>query len=118
MVTTRSGGGTVTLALAVLAYTPSSTDTVETLATLLSVVQGATLDGVISVVLAGGSGGTEQLTIYIGQLGTANTKIVSPDKNGNVVFSMKVSVAKGTQPISVSLGSNGEIRTLGTIAVR
>ena len=82
------------------------------------VQQGAALDGTLSVRVAGGAAGTEPLTLYVGPLGSAQTTALSPDVNGNFRFSLKVSSAKGTVPISFSLGKNGSIQTLGTITVR
>ena len=83
-----------------------------------AVVQSTAYDGMFNVKLVGGAPGTEPLTLYFGNLGTAQTLAISPDKNGNFYFSLKVSVARGTQAISFSLGKNGEIRTLGTVTVR
>lgn len=83
-----------------------------------SVIQGAALDGTLSIRLAGGAAGTEPLTLYVGSLGVAQTVTVSPNKSGNIVFTLKVSQAKGTVPMSFSLGKNGAIQTLGTITVR
>ena len=82
-----------------------------------SVVQGTALDGTLSVRVAGGSPGSEPLTLYVGPLGTAQAVTLSPDINGNFKFSLKVTGAKGTVPMSFSLGKNG-IQTLGTITVR
>jgi cytoskeletal protein RodZ len=82
------------------------------------VLQGAALDGVLSLRVTGGAPGSEQLTLYVGPLGTAQTVTLSPDLNGNFRFSLKVSSAKGTVPMNFSLGKNGAIQTLGTIVVR
>lgn len=83
-----------------------------------AVTQGTAYDGTLTVKLAGGASGTEPLTLYFGQLGTAQTLTLTPDRNGNFFFSLKIQVPKGTQPVSFSLGKNGEIRTLGTVIVR
>jgi hypothetical protein len=83
-----------------------------------AVNQGAQLDGVISVIVNGGAGGTEPLTLYIGPLGTAQTAKLVPDRNGNIAFSIRVSAPKGAGQLSFSLGANGELRILGPITVR
>jgi hypothetical protein len=83
-----------------------------------AVNQGATLDGVISVNVAGGAGGTEPLTLYIGPLGTAQSAKFVPDRNGNIAFAIRVSAPKGPGQLSFSLGANGELRILGAITVR
>jgi hypothetical protein len=83
-----------------------------------AVNQGAQLDGVISVIVNGGAGGTEPLTLYIGPLGTAQQAKLIPDRNGNIPFSIRVSAPKGSGQLSFSLGANGELRILGPISVR
>jgi hypothetical protein len=82
------------------------------------VIQGAALDGVLSLRVASGAPGSEQLTLYVGPLGSAQTVTLSPDVSGNFRFSLKVSSARGTVPMNFSLGKNGAIQTLGTIVVR
>lgn len=81
------------------------------------VPQNTALDGNLSIVLSSGAGYTDQVTIYIGQLGVAGTLTFNPDQSGNLFFSIKASTPKGSQPLSFSL-RGGEIRTLGTITVR
>ena len=83
-----------------------------------SVPQNTALDGNLTIVGSSGAAYTDQVTIYIGQLGVAGTLTFNPDSNGNLFFSIKASTPKGGQPLSVSLGRNGEIRALGTITVR
>ena len=82
------------------------------------VIQGAALDGVLSLRVAGGAPGSEQLTIYVGPLGSAQTATLTPDRNGNFTLSLKVTAPKGAQPMNFSVGKNGTIQTLGTITVR
>jgi hypothetical protein len=83
-----------------------------------SVIQNTAYDGTLSLRTSNGSPGSEPITLYFGQLGTAQTLTLNPDRNGNYFFSLKVSIPRGTQSISVSVGKNGEIRTLGTVTVR
>jgi hypothetical protein len=83
-----------------------------------TVTQGAVLDGVVSVRTPNGSAATEPITVYVGPLGTAQTLTLTPDRNGNYVFSLRISLPKGSAPISVQVGSKGELRTLGSITVR
>lgn len=80
--------------------------------------QGAVMDGVISVQVAGGFAGTEPLTLYIGPLGSAQSAKLIPDRNGNFAFSIRVSAPKGAGQLTFSLGTNGELRLLGPITVR
>jgi hypothetical protein len=82
------------------------------------VIQGAALDGVLSIRTANGAPGSEQVTLYVGPLGSAQNVTLTPDRNGNFTFSLKVTAAKGVQPMNFSVGKNGSIQTLGTITVR
>jgi hypothetical protein len=82
------------------------------------VQQGAVLQGALSVRVAGAYAGTEPLTLYVGPLGSSQAVTLSPDRNGDFIFSLRVTSARGTVPITFSLGTNGELRALGTIAVR
>jgi hypothetical protein len=81
------------------------------------VIQGAALDGTLSIRVANGAPGSEQVTLYVGPLGSAQNVTLSPDKNGNFTFSLKVTAAKGTTQMNFSVGKNGTIQTLGPIVV-
>ena len=74
--------------------------------------------GSFSLRTPNGAPGSEPINLYFGTLGAAQTLTLNPDQNGNYYFNLKVEVPVGTQPISVSVGKNGEIRTLGTVVVR
>lgn len=74
--------------------------------------------GSLSLRTPNGAPGSEPINLYFGQLGNAQTLTLSPDPSGNYYFNLKVEVPSGTQPISISVGKNGEIRTLGTVVVR
>jgi hypothetical protein len=80
--------------------------------------QGSVYSGVVSLRTPNGAPGSEQINFYFGPLGTAQGLTLNPDRNGNYTFALKVEIARGNAPISVQVGRNGELRTLGTVTVR
>jgi hypothetical protein len=83
-----------------------------------AVNQGGTIDGVVSVQVAGGFAGTEPITLYFGPLGQSQTVKLVLDRNGNKAFQLRVTAPKGAGQLAFSLGSAGELRILGAFTVR
>lgn len=122
------GGGPVVTA----APTPAPTPTTIRLSVRLpdgsqifysgpsGVAQGAEFSGIFSALLASGQGSNRTMTIYLGEPGNPQSVRVTanPDANGNYVVTIRASVPKGDQRLSVIYGITPGIHTLGTIAVR
>jgi hypothetical protein len=83
-----------------------------------AVLQGTAFDATFRAVDAKGVPAHDNLTMYFGQLGTAQTVAISGDANGVYTTSIRVNVPKGDQMLSIRFGNTGELRTLGTISVR
>jgi len=76
------------------------------------------LNGTLSLRTANGAPGTEPMTLYVGPLGTGQSLKLQPDRNGNFAFSFQVTTVKGSYPMAVSVGTNGDLRILGQLVIR
>ncbi len=83
-----------------------------------AVIQNTALDMRFSVVGANGQVVYETLTVHLGSLGTDQTMAIKAGSGGSYFGSMRVTLPKGDQLLSVTVGNSGEIRALGTITVR
>lgn len=83
-----------------------------------AVLQGAAWDGQLRANTASGDVAFDNMTVYLGPLGSAQGVTVKAGTNGMYIVSIKASVPKGDQPVSIMFGNNGELRILGSINVR
>jgi hypothetical protein len=82
------------------------------------VLQNTAFDAQFTATQANGQPAFDTLTMYLGQLGTGQSATITPTPNAVYFASVKVTLAKGDQLLSVKFGRNGETRILGTITVR
>jgi hypothetical protein len=83
-----------------------------------AVAQFGVFNGSLSLRTANGTAGTEPITLYVGPLGTGQSVKLAPDRNGNFTFSFQVTTIKGSFPLAVSVGTNGDLRILGQLVIR
>lgn len=82
------------------------------------VVRNTALDMTFRATKPNGQPAFDNLTIFVGPLGSAQAVTIQADVSGLYTTSMKVTMPKGDQLLSVQFGRNGEVRALGTISVR
>ncbi|HEY6959163.1 MAG TPA: hypothetical protein VI814_10090 [Candidatus Limnocylindria bacterium] len=82
------------------------------------VVRNTALDMTFRATQPNGSPAFDNLTIFVGPLGSAQALTIQANTSGLYETSLKVTLPKGDQLLSVQFGRNGEVRTLGTISVR
>lgn len=83
-----------------------------------SVVQGTAWDAQFTARQANGQPALNNLNVYVGPLGSGHSVTLTGNAGGVYTTSIRVTLPKGDQLLSVKFGANGEVRTLGTITVR